>query len=366
MLPEPPNAIFFNEGHGYLFVKTLGQGQFGCASLVRSRYNDALYVRKEELELSEFHPGYQPKNRPGREVMLALKAQLIDNVYKLKGWVRHINSAHKTLEVSYWGFCNLGSVDSVHAAAHHYDQRIPESVIVRWLTSMLTTMVQVQQAGIQHRDTHAGNWLLHAEHGTVKIVLGDFGCGRLREECTQKEWLLGCRADFFHSLQIIYTLCGFTTKRSATKISLVPAHLLSRYSRDFVQILAALDQITEIMPQSTTHLHQRIGGCTAALSRVALRPIQVATLRYLQPTPLKTDFAAYEQARAMVAKNRTSFKLWNLATVYRSSRGNASKIKIWGVPREFQDQRKWTLSDTVNEAFEQPYRLGVERYEILD
>lgn len=338
MLPESQNAVFFNEGHGYLFVKTLGQGQFGCASLVRSLHNGRLYVRKEELRLSEVYSDHQARTQPSREAQLALKVKDIQNVYKLKGWVRHFSSAEsKALEVSYWSLCNLGSMNGVYDAARKYGHRLPEPLLCQWLGSMLKTTIQVQQAGIIHRDGHEGNWLLHAENGRVKVILGDFGCAKLREECTQQQWLSGCRSDFANILQIMCLLCGFTDKGTPISMSQVSSYRRERYSCGFMQVLDVLEAIVQTRPRSTTYLHEQISHCIAMLAQVN-RPVDLARLSYLRPTVPKLEFAPYEHARGVIAKNRASFKNWNIATVSSEYPGRASSIKVLGMPREFHDK----------------------------
>ncbi len=264
----PTQHIYFDEGNGYLFIKHLGRGNDGVASLVRSRHNDTLLVRKEarclEIPLNTSNRGVYTDTfieagvkrktfQPPFETHIALRLQHIPGVYEAKGWVVHVGES--ALDVSYWKYYNLGSLWDAHEKATAQGlTHWPEFWACKLLISMVETLTRVHEAGVIHRDTHMSNWLFESHSSTssntrnneIRIILADFGQAEQRQDNTEiVKWLAGCRADYARLVRIISILIGLGPDLATLRAGVRPycADGNTPCSQAFWDLLAELDSI---------------------------------------------------------------------------------------------------------------------------
>lgn len=168
--------MLFLEDEGYLLVRVIAQGKNGTACLVRSVKDSKLYVRKEDIVCSD------ASNVVPSDFTNVRALQDMPGVARLHSWFKHeqkqigAKDAHY-FYVSYWELCNAGDL-------HYYYQKymvetiiFPERIAIKWLYTMLTTILKLHRRGIAHHDRHLGNWFVHRESESTDpiVVLGDFG-----------------------------------------------------------------------------------------------------------------------------------------------------------------------------------------------
>ncbi|KAK5941496.1 hypothetical protein PMZ80_006775 [Knufia obscura] len=187
-------TICFDEGPGFIWAKTLGQGAFGSASLVFCVRDGKYYVRKEDLTTSNCDA-----RAPNREVQNARRVADVAGTAKVQGWAHYkVNGSGKTFRVSYWDYYTAGTVVELIDRSATARVKIPEAWICVFAANMLDIVLEIHGAGIVHRDGHLNNWFITSrnENGIPKVGLGDFGISKSQEECTDKEWLENCRIDY--------------------------------------------------------------------------------------------------------------------------------------------------------------------------
>lgn len=182
--------VYFDELDGYFYVQTLGSGEYANAHLCSSRVTGALTVRKEEkhtvdvfhregtfkvtdivqLFADEGRPVTRQANAPSYEVHITSRLQHIPGVVKLEGCVLHCgqpvdsnnpippkqglgSTPDRGLQVSYWKYYNLGSIDNV---VDKYEGFVPEYWLCSFISTMISTLIAVHAAGIAHNDIHHG------------------------------------------------------------------------------------------------------------------------------------------------------------------------------------------------------------------
>lgn len=189
----PQQAMFFDEGPGFVLVKPLGQGYYGSASLVLCVKDGKYYVRKEDLRPD----GYVDVGKPNLEVRNACRAGHIEGTAKVQGWANYQNDRNRTkFTVSYWDYYTGGTLAELIDRSREARTTIPELWIAFWAAEMLDIVLGIHKVGIAHQDGHLNNWFLTSRgaSGLPLIGLGDFGISRRRENC--KDWLALCRKDF--------------------------------------------------------------------------------------------------------------------------------------------------------------------------
>ncbi|KAK5086017.1 hypothetical protein LTR70_007635 [Exophiala xenobiotica] len=189
----PHQAIFFDEGPGFIFVKPLGEGVYGSASLVSCVKDGKYYIRKEDLRTDE----RLDCRKPNQEVRNALLAGHIEGTAKVQGWANHQNARNgKKFTVTYWDYYTGGTLAELIARSRKARTTIPELWIAFWASEMLGIILDIHKAGVSHRDGHLNNWFLTSRDSNdlPLIGLGDFGLSRRQGTC--RDWLDTCRQDF--------------------------------------------------------------------------------------------------------------------------------------------------------------------------
>lgn len=173
---------YFDEGAGFAYVAEVGSGIDGTASLVKSTANGKLYVRKEDRYSTEAN--YEEVG-PSAEIEIAKRMKHIPGVAQIKGWRKYERAELRQLKsafyVSYWDYCNMGTIWSLHAREHYSREiSIPDRWLLSWVASMLRTVIDLHRNGVAHHDAHGNNWFLHWDDSTdtPNVVLGDFGQAR--------------------------------------------------------------------------------------------------------------------------------------------------------------------------------------------
>lgn len=162
---------YFPEGVGFVFVKMLGHGAHSTACFVRSLGDNNLYVRKEDHDASNKNSDTSP------EVTVARMIRSVPGVVGFRGWLSYREQKEaKTFFVTYWTYCNAGTVFQCLTTYSKHRCDFPERWACRWLISMLETVRGIHGKGVAHDDGHNGNWFLHRQSFDTdpKVVLGDF------------------------------------------------------------------------------------------------------------------------------------------------------------------------------------------------
>lgn len=182
MAPSIKYAIYYPEG-GYLHVRTLGSGVQGCASLVQSVANGALYVRKKTIP-EALQPNSQSNTcaevslyRPHPRIPKLIRSQ----EYPVMKSSDPRQAALKTHSMIF-EYCNGGTLTRfLHIRAD--DDAFSASTMLVWklfddLLSAVYFLHQQCTPAIAHNDAHTSNVFLHFpdEHAKVPdFYLGDLG-----------------------------------------------------------------------------------------------------------------------------------------------------------------------------------------------
>lgn len=254
----PHRAIFFDEGPGFIFVKPLGQGFYGSASLVSCVKDGKYYVRKEDLRTGES----LDCRKPNQEVRNASRAGHIKGTAKVQGWANHQNDRNgKTFTVSYWDYYTGGTLAELIDRSREARTTISELWIAFWAAEMLGVILDIHKAGVSHQDGHLNNWFLTSrdKNGLPLIGLGDFGISRRQETC--KDWLAMCRKDFEYVYDNIDSL--LEGRRDHTEL-----HDLAQNLQHYVhhaQDVKSLHRYMEILRKSAAAMLRR--GCRRPIER---------------------------------------------------------------------------------------------------
>lgn len=239
--------LYFDEGPGSSFpLCRLGHGKFGCVLLVENPQT-GLLARKEPFQLFlgrtltkrlSHIKLIRPAPIADWDCTFAYHVQHIHGVVRLRGCARHIKDDGFHAHVTYFEYCNLGSLESFH---RNYIQRtnhaIPEYWVAKMLISMVDTITAVHRAGIVHRDTPARNWLLNwTSPRDVQIKLADFGeaMHKSQDPIQYLGWLNSRRKDH---IGIWSSIRSLTTSEDGQD--------MPEYSQKFVAIVVALYWLTE-------------------------------------------------------------------------------------------------------------------------
>lgn len=317
-------AVFFDEGPGYLFIRTLGNGVDGSASLVRNVNNGGLYVRKESLRLSVEQSVRDSPSIP-REAIIGQRIAKIPGVYQARGWCRWQDGGgcccglDRIMDVTYWEFCNAGTISSFEGKGH----RISEYLICCWLRTMLAILIDIHDAGIVHNDAHLGNWLLDQREGDSfpSAILADFGRASFWTEHSRTDWTERCTRDFKEVMSDMCELLCLYRNGSHTVRS-----DRTRCSGQLLGILQALWDALSRMPHDVNELHDRV-----RMSRIALK---YHLQNIVIPPPRSysfcttDDFCEYNKATTVVREKERAFKQFKVAFVQSPGCGEQSIITI--------------------------------------
>lgn len=313
--PVSQDAVYFREGSGYLYVKTLGNGVDGSAVLVRSVADGKLYVRKEEFsyeDIPRFHT-------PPEETTNALQVQNIRNTYRPHGWTRWVNSpARMAFNITYWQHYDLGSLRGFISDCRQTGRPIPERWGALWFVSMCDTMIRVQRAGVIHNDPHTGNWLVQSTHsGIPEVFLGDFGRSERREELSSYAYKNHCTSDFEYitsaiceALQITYDRQGHEAwgrDRWDTSGPVVSSALVAQLNR--------LAKISSRVWNSLSELHTAVLGVSAAVFEIATSIPGGQTHPAATPTPITYPYMTGNGLLQEMVRKPQGFKQWRHARV---------------------------------------------------
>lgn len=301
-------AIFFEEGPGFLFIQKLGSGVDGSASLVRNVDTGGLKVRKEAFRAQGAHSN--EIGIPPWEAQVASLVKHIDGVYQAQGWTNWLYTKSRQIgvvEVTYWRYCNMGALSSFEKSARH---KIPEVFICHWLRSMLATLIDVHKAGIVHNDAHWGNWLLHKreESPIPDIVLADFGRAESNRGMRWSQWISRCAGDFelvIHNIADV--LCLVEVHSIYVRLP------MSQCSMALLHILRDLLNFLTDPPDSLVRIHEEIYYVRDDLRK------QITKAHAFRAIPCQVgkprQFAEFEQASAIVQRDRKAFKRYRIADV---------------------------------------------------
>lgn len=305
-------AIFFDEGPGFLLERHLGKAQFGSTSLVTSVNDGQLYVRKEEFTPTKttLKDG---SFRSVREVANALAVSHIDGVVKLKGWIQYINNTTgERFMVTYWNFCNAGTMHELFTQLKQNNIRISEVWVAQWFVTMVDTILALHSAGLTHNDAHQNNWFFHhhpdAQH-PYEVILGDFDqCKRKSED---SKWQRNCRQGFLFVLKDIIPFFGLERDQYG-EISRTAGCVCSNL---MLAILRLFDKVLWQNLIGVEVLHQRAQEiCDATKARVVQADHERSNL-LLPASPRLKGSSTWRHATHCINKIPGGYKCWKTAAV---------------------------------------------------
>jgi hypothetical protein len=203
MNTEQKYAIFYPEttsvdleGLGHLFVKKLGKGAFGSASLVYSTDNKTLLVRKA-ISPNSVNLSNIANDIP--EAALALTHPLIPKIEGVNSYDTLVPESmlrqQYKLHTILLEYCNRGDLQNLMQ-----DYSIPPDVYNKAIWKVFRDLVIVidfiHHSGVVHRDLHEGNIFLHwrADEESLEAKLGDFGIsfnlGNIENGTERHRWRL--------------------------------------------------------------------------------------------------------------------------------------------------------------------------------
>jgi hypothetical protein len=176
-------AIFYNEGAGYLHVRTLGQGSQGTAVLVHSLADAHLYVRKVEKlndvpvdtnnRFCNTNTGDAPGgDTPGQESLRPKEVSQYRPFSTIPGLVDFMTLNHNPpvtqnrnvkQHITFWQFCNGGDLADYITEHGIMGELIPEICIWRCLWQLFKAFqfLQNAQPPVSHRDILPSNIFVH-------------------------------------------------------------------------------------------------------------------------------------------------------------------------------------------------------------
>lgn len=187
-------TVFFPEGSGYILVKILQDVAYGSkVAIVRSITNDELYIRKEPCISDGLTYEYQGHRHV--EVNTYLKLGDYARTPRLEGWTEYHDSrsGHEQARttVTYWQYCNAGTLDDVSKTLEAAGRRMPEPCVWYIMAQMLSIIADMHDRGVSQNDEHSGNWFLHfdlEDDELPRLLLGDLDIARIKAGATPEQW----------------------------------------------------------------------------------------------------------------------------------------------------------------------------------
>ncbi|KAJ9650134.1 hypothetical protein H2198_010550 [Neophaeococcomyces mojaviensis] len=334
-------AVFFDEGPGFFLIRVLGQGVTGSACLVRSSQDGELYVRKEELSPLEQHRS--PKI-PATEIKNALLVKSIPGVAKVKGWVNYQDNKNgRVFPVSYWSYCNAGTLHTVITEAEKTGRYIPETWVCEWFSDMLSIILNIHQKGLTHNDGHEKNWFMHRSQNceTPLITLGDFGHSTI--SAGTPDWPRRCYEDFcFIQGDVARMLGMYVDQHGKLMYSRAPNR---SYTGEMINLIADMSDILRSCPR-LPDLNRKMARLRDDLLHHAdwLRAEGYRTRNgYLAKPYVPTgDFVELKHMMPTIERNSRAFKKWCVANVQRRQ---PDLVKLTERPRKFKNGFKIAAED---------------------
>lgn len=320
----PQDAVYFDEGQGYLLVRSVGSGADGSASLVRSVRNGKLYIRKEDTYFLAFYGETATfRESPPDEIANARLVDNVNGVYHAHGWTKWVNrNRHRSYNVTYWKYYDLGALTPFNTAFRRNNGRpVPEEWCVTWLIRMSEILINVHDAGIVHHDCHGGNWLLETGMSTIpRIVLADFGrCERRPSDpYNPHAWIAACTSDFSLSLEAI---CHCLNLNYNYRDGTVRAQAGPQTSLAMLNLCKRMALTLHRTAQSITSLHSRVRLVCNALRelREQYANFHGQTIRMPVQSAEPEYMTGQETIQRNVVNKPASFKQWRKALVTGNS-----------------------------------------------
>lgn len=234
---QPPNAIYFPEGAGYLLVKVL-QTQLDCyeiesdVMLVKSIEDNKLYIRKV-VELSAESLSGIPN-----EIQFNPSFSLIPRVKDITKYV------HKETGEYYWAtvteFCRGGDLREV--ILFYFGEsglKIPEVLIWKFIADMVKVLICLTENKIEHKDIWPQNIFLRypeedPDETLPDFLLGDFGWAVSLEDSNRTN-------DYALFVARVWELCYGNEWEGGERDICEDSHL-SRELRQCLNDLIAMDE----------------------------------------------------------------------------------------------------------------------------
>lgn len=172
---ELVNVELENHEKSFQFVKTVGRGSFGVASLYK-RLNDEVYVVLKQINLVDLTKTEKEMAMNEVEVFSRLKHPNVISYHSsfVRGEILYI-------EMEYADEGNLAQV--INESTEH----LPERYVLNVFEQMTSAISYMHSESILHRDLKTANVFL--KRGIVKI--GDFGISKIMNTKVHAQTILG-------------------------------------------------------------------------------------------------------------------------------------------------------------------------------
>jgi hypothetical protein len=146
---DSKQAIFFDDGEGYLYVRELGVGTQARAILVHSIADGKRYVRKVSHPTPSITNNPSQTQTPGQHLLEPTEVSLyrpyiyIPRLIDFKTFEPFNDGIHADLKqfVPYWQLCNGGDLEGYLSRHEAFRERVPEIITWRFLTNVQNILV---------------------------------------------------------------------------------------------------------------------------------------------------------------------------------------------------------------------------------
>eukprot|EP00928_Gymnodinium_smaydae_P055008 TRINITY_DN38678_c0_g1_i1.p1 TRINITY_DN38678_c0_g1~~TRINITY_DN38678_c0_g1_i1.p1 ORF type:complete len:610 (+),score=116.83 TRINITY_DN38678_c0_g1_i1:51-1832(+) len=181
---------------GYVFVKTLGQGRFGCVKLAKQKATQfidsptsALPARRRSVNYSDSNAGFVavriiPRYRMSNARMVV--DDMLSSVEKHSALMLQIKALRA---LDHPNICreidtfeddhNIYILMELYTGGdllHREDGRIPERRVAHIMNQVVSAVAHAHQRGIVHQDIRPQNILYATEDPDARVVLTDWSC----------------------------------------------------------------------------------------------------------------------------------------------------------------------------------------------
>jgi len=242
----------------------------------------------------------------------------VTGVTKLRGWVNYMDELGRMYTVTYWNYCNAGTLHGAIMKARSMRRDLPEIWVCDWFYSMLSVLLTIHRLGLAHEDGHQNNWFLHhCSHRSIPMItLGDFGNSTISG--SRPGWERRCREDFEFAQENVNSMLDLTITRCGRLTHIYHARPFSNRMYSFAFTLhdaleadvclnrlnVMLETVQEAIKDHHSYLQEHVG-----------LPICTSLVKAYYP---EKEFAELKDMIEDIDRNPRAFKQWYVGTFQHS------------------------------------------------